>query len=70
MVALYTTTFSIKQLRILPHNTLAHPVLLYGGKSWSIKARDSTGISAAEMKYMRRTYLGLHGERMAVNCGL
>jgi hypothetical protein len=22
------------------------------------------------MKYMRRTYLGLHGERMAVNCGL
>jgi hypothetical protein len=28
---------------------------LYGSKSWTIKARDARRITAAEMKYMRRT---------------
>jgi hypothetical protein len=36
------------------YNTLAFPVLLYGSKTWTIKARDASRISAAEMKYMRR----------------
>jgi len=30
-------------------------VLLYGSESWTIKARDARRITAAEMKYMRRT---------------
>ena len=30
-------------------------MLLYGSKTWTIKARDSRRITAAEMKYMRRT---------------
>jgi len=41
--------------RIKLYNTLALPVLLYGSKTWTIKARDATRITAAEMKYMRRT---------------
>jgi hypothetical protein len=34
-------------------NTLPFPYLLY--RNWTIKARDATRITAAEMKYMRRT---------------
>jgi hypothetical protein len=37
------------------YNTLALPVLLYGGETWTIKARDTRRITAAEMKYTRRT---------------
>jgi len=29
--------------------------LLYGSESWTIKARDARRITAAEMKYLRRT---------------
>jgi len=29
--------------------------LLYGSETWTIKARDASRISAAEMKYMRKT---------------
>jgi hypothetical protein len=35
------------------YNTLALPVLLYRGKTWTIKARDARRITAEEMKYMR-----------------
>jgi hypothetical protein len=31
------------------------PVPLYGSETWSIKAREARKITAAEMKYMRRT---------------
>jgi len=37
------------------YNTLALPVLLYGSKTWTFKARDARRITAAEMKYVRRT---------------
>ena len=37
------------------YNTLALPVLLYGSETWTVKARDARRITAAEMKYMRRT---------------
>ena len=37
------------------YNTLALLVLLYGSETWTIKARDARRITAAEMKYMRRT---------------
>jgi hypothetical protein len=34
---------------------LGLPSLLYGSGNWTIKARDATRITAAEMKYTRRT---------------
>jgi len=34
---------------------MAPPVLLYGSETWTIKARDARRITAAEMKYRRRT---------------
>ena len=46
---------TIKKTRIKLYNTLAFPVLLYGSETYSIKARDARRITAAEMKYMRRT---------------
>ena len=46
---------TLKKTRIKLYNTLALPVLLYGSETWTIKARDVRRISAAEMKYMRRT---------------
>ena len=46
---------TLKKTTIKLHNTLALPVLLYGSESWTIKASDARRITAAEMKYMRRT---------------
>jgi len=46
---------TLKKTRIKLYNTLALPVLLYGSKTWTIKASDARRITAAEMKYMRRT---------------
>jgi len=46
---------TLKETRIKLYNTLALPVLLYGSETWSIKATDARRITAAEMKYMRRT---------------
>ena len=44
-----------KKARIKLYNTLALPVLLNGSETWTIKARDARRITAAEMKYVRRT---------------
>jgi hypothetical protein len=46
---------SLKETRIKLHNKLALPVLLYGSETWAIKGRDARRITAAVMKYMRRT---------------
>jgi hypothetical protein len=46
---------TLMKTRIKLNNTLALPTLLYGSEDWTIKARDSTRITAVEMKYMRRT---------------
>jgi hypothetical protein len=46
---------TLKKTRIKLYNTLAFPVLLYGSETWTIKARDTRKITAAEMKYMRIT---------------
>jgi len=43
---------NLKKTRIKLYNTLALPVLLYGSETWTIKARDATRITAAEIKYM------------------
>jgi hypothetical protein len=34
---------------------LSTNILLYGSETWTIKVRDARRITAAEMKYMRRT---------------
>jgi hypothetical protein len=47
--------FRPKKTRIKLYNTLALPTLLYGSENWAIKARDARRITAAGMKYMRRT---------------
>jgi hypothetical protein len=44
--------FRPKRTRIKLYNTLALPTLLYGSENWTIKARDATRMTAAEMKYM------------------
>jgi len=46
---------TLKKTRIKLNNTLALPVLLYCSETWAIKASDARRITAAEMKYMRRT---------------
>jgi hypothetical protein len=46
---------TLKKTRIKLYNTLNLPVLLYGSATWTIKARYARRITAAEMKYMRRT---------------
>jgi len=46
---------TLKETRIKLYSTLALPVLLYGSETWTVKARDGRRITAAEMKYMRRT---------------
>jgi len=46
---------TLKKTTIKLHNTLALQVLLYGSETWTIKARNARRITAAEMKYVRRT---------------
>jgi len=46
---------TLKKTRIKLYNTLTLPVLLCGSKTWTVKTRDARRITAAEMKYMRRT---------------
>jgi len=46
---------TLKKTRIKLYNTLTLPVLLYGSETWTIKARDTRRITAAGMKYTRRT---------------
>jgi hypothetical protein len=46
---------TLKKTTIKLYNTLVLPILLHGSETWTIKARDARRITAAEMKYMRRT---------------
>ena len=46
---------TLKKTRIKLYNSPDLPVLLYGSETWTIKARDARRITAADMKYMRRT---------------
>ena len=45
----------VQKTRIKLYNTLALPILLYGSETWNVEANDARRITAAEMKYMRRT---------------
>jgi len=51
----FRTQKNLKKTRIKLYNTQALPVLLYGSETRTIKAIDTRRITAAEMKYMRRT---------------
>ena len=44
---------ALKKTKIKLHNTLNLLLLLYGSKTWTIKARNTRRITAAEMKNMR-----------------
>jgi hypothetical protein len=57
----------LKKTRIKLCNTLALPVLLYGSETWTVKASDARGITAAEMKCMRRT-AGYTSDRLQNKC--
>jgi ABC-type ATPase involved in cell division len=46
---------ALKKTSIKLFNTLALPVLLYGSETCTVTARDASRITAAEIKYMRRT---------------
>jgi len=46
---------TLKKTTIKLYNTLALPVFLSGSETWTVKASDGRRITAAEMKYMRRT---------------
>jgi len=46
---------TLRKTRIKPYNTLALPVLLYGSETCTIRERGARRITAAEIKYMRRT---------------
>jgi 5-bromo-4-chloroindolyl phosphate hydrolysis protein len=45
----------LKNTRIKLYKTVILPFLLYGSETLTIKARETRRITAAEMKYMRRT---------------
>jgi len=55
LFSVFRTQNTLKKTRIKLYNTLALPTLLHGSETWTIKASDSRRITAAEMKYMRRT---------------
>jgi hypothetical protein len=46
---------ALKKTRIKLHNKQVLPVSLYGSETGTVKQRDGSRITAAEMKYMRRT---------------
>ena len=58
---------ALKKTIIKLYNTLALLVLLYGSETWTITARDARRITAAEMKYMRRT-AGYTWDRLQNKC--
>jgi len=46
---------TLEETRIKLCNTLALPALKYSSENWTIKARHARIITAAEVKYMRKT---------------
>jgi hypothetical protein len=40
--------------RIKLYNALALPILLHGSKSWTVKSKDKSRVTAAEMKFMKK----------------
>jgi hypothetical protein len=46
---------TLKKTRIKLYSTLALPAFVYGSENWTITARYARRITAAEMKYRRKT---------------
>jgi len=46
---------TLKKSRIKLYNTQALTAVLYGSENWTIKERDARRITAAQIKYMRKT---------------
>jgi len=46
---------TLQKTTIKLYNTLALPVLLCGSETWTVIASNGRRITAAQMKYMRRT---------------
>jgi hypothetical protein len=46
---------TLKKTTIILYDIVALPALLYGTEKWTIKAKDARRITAAEIKYMRKT---------------
>jgi hypothetical protein len=46
---------TLKKARIKLQNTPTLPEVLYGSENWIIKVRDARRITAAEVKYRRKT---------------
>jgi hypothetical protein len=44
-----------KGTRIKLYATLALPLLLYGSETWTLKSKDKSRLTAAEMRFMRNT---------------
>jgi hypothetical protein len=44
-----------KGTQIKLYTTLALPVLLYGSETWTVKSKDKSTLTAAEMRFMCKT---------------
>jgi hypothetical protein len=44
-----------KGTQIKLYATLALPVLLYGSETWTVKSKDKSRLTAAEMRFMLKT---------------
>jgi hypothetical protein len=55
IIGIVNNMFKQKKTRIKLYNMLTVSVLLCSSENWTIKARDTSRVTVAEMKYMRRT---------------
>ena len=46
---------ALKKTRLKLYNKLTLLTMLYGSENWTIKAKDARRITAAQLKYMRKT---------------
>jgi hypothetical protein len=54
---------TLTETRIKFCNTPALPLLLYISENWTIKARDATRITAADMRYYQNNSSRIHLDR-------
>jgi hypothetical protein len=54
-----SNTFKLNEVQkctqIKSYNTLVLPISLYGSETWTVKSQDKCRLTAAEMKFMRKT---------------
>jgi len=52
---MFTPQKTLKTTRIKQRSTVVLPALIHSSENWDIKRRDAERITAAEMKYTRKT---------------